>query len=61
MKRTTPGDPHKRLLQHMEASRKQREWAEKGLAYAEAGKVKDAKAALKKAEYWELKRRELEG
>lgn len=60
MTKKTPGDPHKLVAEHMEASRKRDEWAKKGLKYSEAGKIAKAREALRKAEYWDSKRRELE-
>lgn len=55
-----PMDMQKRLVAHMEASRKRDEWAQKGLAYSEAGALKKARAALKHAEKWDFERRKLE-
>lgn len=37
------------------------EWARRGLDWAKAGKKKQARVALKKAEFWEARRKKLEG
>jgi hypothetical protein len=53
-------DMQKRLVAHMEASRKRDDWARKGLELEKAGKIEAARKALKKAEGWDLRRRTLE-
>jgi hypothetical protein len=55
-----PLDMQKRLVAHMEASRKRDDWARKGLELEKAGKIEAARKALKKAEGWDLRRRTLE-
>lgn len=55
-----PPDIRKIFADHLEASLKEAEWARKGLELVEAGKIDEAKAALKEAERWEFRRRKLE-
>lgn len=54
-------DLHGRVAAHVEASRKRDEWARRGLDWAKAGKKKQARVALKKAEFWDARRKKLEG
>lgn len=45
---------------HVEISLKRDAWAKKGLEYEKAGEIGKARVALRKAEYWDFQRRELE-
>lgn len=45
---------------HMSISLKRDAWAKKGLELQQAGKIAKARVALRKAEYWDFQRRELE-
>lgn len=60
MKRNHVPDIQIRFRAHVEASIKRDEWAAKGLEWSKAGKVEQARRALKKAEYWDLQRRKAE-
>lgn len=53
-------DIQKRFAAHLQASINRDAWAKKGLALAKAGKKKQAQAALRKAEYWDARRRKLQ-
>lgn len=55
-----PIDLQVRVAAHVEASRKRDEWARRGLDWSKAGKKKQARVALKKAEFWEAQRKKLE-
>lgn len=44
---------------HLEASLKRNAWAKKGLELQQAGKIGKARAALRKAEYWDFQRRQI--
>lgn len=62
-KYSPPPEIHERLKQHIECSSRIREainlrddWARKGLAWSQAGKVEKARAALKKAQWWDAQR-----
>lgn len=49
-----------RFRAHLEASLKRDAWAKKGLEYSKGGKIREAQNALRQAERWDLKRRQLE-
>jgi hypothetical protein len=51
-KRTAIRDFHEALGAHIEANRLAHEWAEKCLAYRQAGKTAQARAAEGKARQW---------
>lgn len=55
-----PSDIHKRVAAHIEATRKRDEWFRKAQKLDKAGKIEAAARALKKADWWELRRRKLE-
>lgn len=57
--KTVP-DIRKVFAAHLKAAQKQVEWAQKGLALVKAGKMEEARKALRKAEYWEFQQRKLE-
>lgn len=60
MKKKVVPDIRKVFAAHLEASLKEAEWARKGMELVEAGKIEEAKAALKEGERWEFRRRKLE-
>jgi len=51
-KRPPIRDYHEALSAHIEANRLAHQWAEKCLAYRQAGKAKQAEAAEQKAREW---------
>lgn len=55
-----PIDLQARVTAHVEASRRRDEWARRGLDWSKAGKKKQARVALKKAEFWDAQRKRLE-
>ncbi len=52
--------PHLDFQSHLNANVKAEEWARKGVAYANAGKVKQARECEKKAMYWLARARKME-
>jgi hypothetical protein len=59
-KRPAIRDFHEALGAHVEANRRAHEWAEKCIAYREAGKTAQAKSAEGKARHWLRKALQLE-
>lgn len=53
-------DGQAKFLAHIEASRRRDEWARRGIALAEAGKVRQAKVAQRKAQFWDARAKRLE-
>lgn len=49
-----------RLMAHVEATKRRDEWALKSERLLKAGKMEAARKALKKAEYWQHRKRLLE-
>lgn len=55
-----PLDLQVRFRRHVNASIQRDKWAYKAKELMEAGKIREARQALKKAEAWDFRRRELE-
>jgi hypothetical protein len=54
-----PLDAHQRVAALMEAERRRDEWFQKAVKFEKAGKIEAARKALKKADWWEFRRRKL--
>lgn len=53
-------DMHEKLRKHMDATKRRDEWAQKGLDFVKAGKMREAIQARQTAEYWDRRVRKLE-
>lgn len=53
-------DPHTLIMAHVKATQNTKKWAMVAKGHMEAGRTDQARAALKKAEFWERKLKALE-
>lgn len=54
-------DPHTLLMAHVKASANMKKWALVAKGHKDAGRLDKARAALKKAEFWEAKLKRIKG